>query len=538
MFLADLGFMRIDLIVIALFLLGTFAIGMILSGSSNTVEAYSVGDRNMRGWIVGLSVLGAFLSSITFLGVPAEAYKANWKGLTFGLALPIAALFATLYFIPLYRSGNRLSAYEFLEERFGYWARFYAAVSFALLQFVRTAMITLLVAFALEPMCDWFAATQEAKINAIILIMGVVVVVYDMAGGVRAAIWTDILQVSMFALSAAWCMWILWRAVGQDYSQLAYSDARFSLGSLPPPADSLGGKFWAQFRTDTFWAMLLYGVTETLRNYGTDQNYVQRILCTKTYGGASFSMWFGAIAYLPLVYIFCSIGSMLFLFYNGGPHTLPEGMKPDQVFPHFIYTELPLFVRGVTIAGILAAAMSTTDASMNSTSVVMLVDLIRPWRKRQEMASDIWILRSSTLVFGVLSTLVALLLFWEYGQSKSATLIRMWWQYAGVAGGGLFGLFLLAWLFPKTPSFAAAAGVVMSVPVLIWGVLAAEATGPVQIKLGESAALILPAFPLAKVLVGFTGTCTIVAVGLLGLAFSHMGLVPGNSRAVSTTKRR
>ena len=500
--------LRVDLWVIVLYMLAMLFIGWWVSDGSRDVEGYSVGNREMNGWVVGLSVLGTFLSSITFLALPARVFASHdWSSYAFGMALPVAALVAVHWFIPLYRRRVSLSAYEFLEQRFGYWARGVAAGSYTVLQLIRVAMVNLLVALAVDPLLDW-------GIIPTIITVGAVVIVYDVMGGLKAVIWTDVVQAVVLFGAALWCVVEVIGLRPGGWSQF--------MADLPAGSMSLGTIASTDLSQGTFLVILLYGISENLRNYGTDQNYVQRMLSARDEQGPKTSIWFGALSYLPISLIFCLIGTGLWMLYRvpvgaselvgeALTHTpLPEGIKPDQVFPHFIRHELSPLARGIVIAGILAAAMSTVDSCLNSMSVTLFVDL---WRrllpKGSSTVPDILILRGFTLFNGVLGTGLAIFIYLLY-LGESGALMDLWWKYAGVAGSGLFGLFLLAWLMPQIPSWGALVALLCSVPVLAWGM-----THPAQIH-GN--------------LVGIAGFATMLLVGLAFRQGVALGLLSPNSR--------
>lgn len=464
----DLFTQHADLVVIVVYLAAMLLIGYLVSDGSRDVEGYTVGNREMNGWVVGFSVLGTFLSSITFLALPALVYAdRTWSGYAFGMALPVAAIIAVTYFIPLYRSRVKLSAYEFLEQRFGYWARGYVAASFTVLQLTRIAMVTLLVALAVDPLLGWGVITTT-------IVIGAVVIVYDVLGGIKAVIWTDVAQVFVLLGGAVWCLVEIVSRRPGGWSQL--------LNDLPPGSITLGTLASTDPAQLTALVLFLYGISENLRNYGTDQNYVQRVLCSSDERGAKLSIWFGALSYLPISAIFCLIGTGLMMLYQipvGGEAAaieplistpLPTGISKDQVFPHFIRWELSPFARGIVIAGILAAAMSTVDSCLNSMSVTLFVDLWRRLRVKRSSIPDILIMRGFTLLNGILGTGLAIVIYLLH-RNESGALMNAWWKYAGIAGSGMFGLFLLAWLMPRIPSWVAALAVCASVPVLTWGAM-------------------------------------------------------------------
>ena len=122
-------FTTLDLVVLAAYFLATMVAGLAFSRRGRSVEGFTAADRNLPGWLTGLSILGTYVSSITFLALPAKAYATNWNAFVFSLTLPLATWIAARWFLPFYRRTGHVSAYAHLEERFGPWARTYASLS-------------------------------------------------------------------------------------------------------------------------------------------------------------------------------------------------------------------------------------------------------------------------------------------------------------------------------------------------------------------------------------------------------------------------
>ena len=524
---------RIDLWIVAAYLAAMLFIALRVSKGSRDVEGYVVGNRSMSGIVLGFSVLGTFLSSITFLGLPAKTFKGDWHAFVFGLALPPAALIATLFFVPLYRKQTQLSAYEFLAQRFGTWARIYADVSYLVLQLIRVGTVLLLVAFAVAPLLDTHADSAPASTSeggnqlglmvGILIALGLLVIVYDTLGGIRAVIWTDVTQVIILMIGAFWC-------IGQIVLDWEGGIGSF-FSSIPREKISLGP--WTNWDWETGrwnWAissvlvLFVYGLTENLRNYGSDQNYVQRMLAARSDRDAASSIWIGALTYVPVSVIFCLIGTALWMNSQLDHSTLPAGIEGDQAFPYFIRHALPAPITGLVIAAVLAAAMSTVDSSLNSCSTILLVDILRPLKLVPKSIPEIITIRACTVCFGIVGTAVAALLLIIKGQDDSKALMDLWWQYAGTAGGGMFGLFLLAWLMPKIPSWSAATGVILSIPFLAWGTLVREATRPWWVPAA------IPTCNIHGNLIGIFGTCIVLGVGLMCLLAVNAGLIQPNQR--------
>ena len=162
-----------DFLVLVVYMLGVFGLGCWFARKSGTPNEFMAAGRSLPGWAVGLSVFGTYVSSIGFLGNTGKAFSGNWNSWVFGLSLPIAAIVAVRYFVPLYRGEQNVSAYYQLEKRFGPWARLYAMVSYLLSQLARIGTILYLVALALAPLTGW-------DIKAIILVAGLLVTIYTL----------------------------------------------------------------------------------------------------------------------------------------------------------------------------------------------------------------------------------------------------------------------------------------------------------------------------------------------------------------------
>ncbi len=478
-----------DLLVISVYLMVMVGVGFWFARrSSNSAEFTSAGGA-LAGWVVGLSIFGTFVSSISFLANPGKSYASNWNPFVFSLSLPVAAWIATKYFIPMYRRGGHISAYRHLEERFGSWARFYAGGCFMLTQVARMATIMYLVALAVSPLTGW-------SVPAIIIGTGLLVTLYTLLGGIEAVIWTDAIQsVVLTAGLIAAIVTACWQIPGgfMGVIDTALESDKLSLGSFSL-ADS--------FTTSTFWLILIYGLFINLQNFGIDQAYVQRYISAKSDAEAKKSVWLGALLYVPISAMLFFVGTALFAFYQAMPERLPAGLAADQVFPHFIVQEFPPGLTGLLIASILAAAMSSVDSSLNSSATLVFEDwykrLINPQpSERQSMM----VLYGSTLVFGAIGSLAALAMI----GAQSA--LDLWWSMAGIFSGGMLGLFLLGLLAPHATKRSALPATLLGIVVIVWLSLSPTQLWP--------ASLAAYANPLHTNLTIIIGTATLLITGLL-----------------------
>ncbi len=438
----------VDVLILLAYAMAVIGMGLYYGRRSNTAEGFMVAGRSIPAWAAGLAVMSAYTSSISYIATPGKAYETNWHPLIFALALLPATWIAGKYVVSYYRRSKLISVYEFLEARLGAWARFYAALSFLLFMVGRAAVILYLASLLLNTFTPW-------PLEVVIIILGGVTIAYTLLGGMEAVIWTDVLQSVIMIIGLAFCAIYLTANLADpasSFSALIEGD-KFSLGRLDFTLTSR-----------TIWVMIIYGLTENLRNLIADQNYVQKYSSTATEEEAKRSLWISASIYLPLNILFLYMGTMLYAFYDSG-RALPAAItKGDEVFPYFIATEVPAVLKGLIIAAILAAAMSTIDSALNCSATVSLTDFYKRYFKPGigDRASVLF-LRAATLFWGTMSTGFALLMI----RAKSA--LDLWWQIAGIFGGGIFGLFLLALLRRSLKPWQGIVGILASIAVIVWG---------------------------------------------------------------------
>ena len=475
------------LIVYALLMIGT---GIYSMRKSRTSEQFMVAGRSIPAWAAGLAIFGAYTSSISYIATPGKAYDTNWHPFIFSLTIFPVAWISCRYVIPYYRKSGLISVYEFLQDRLGGWARFYSSLSFLLYETSRTAVILYLVGLLVSHYIP-------LGIGTIIILVGCVTILYTLLGGMEAVVWTDVVQSLVMIIGIAFCAYLLTVAVFSRPGfliQTAFDHNKFSWGSwefsLSPQAGSR-----------TVWVMILYGLMENLRSLIADQNYVQKYVSVATEKEARRSVWIGMWVYIPLTAVFLYIGTALFAFYAGGGAALPASItKGDQVFPYFIATEVPIGLKGFLIAAIMAAAMSTVSSSLNCAATISLIDFwkvyVHPQASEQH---SLRFLRWNTLVWGVLGTGFALLMI------KAGSALDIWWTLAGIFGGGMLGLFLLALFGITLRPWQGVTSIAISILVILWGTFSSK----------WPAAWQWAAWQVDDIILGTVGTAALLAAALL-----------------------
>lgn len=475
----------IDFIVFLLFTAGVVIFGCSFFKKGTSAEEFTSAGHSLPGWLVGMSIFATYVSSISYIGYPGKAFAGNWNAFVFSLSIPIASYFAAKYFVPFYRESNSVSAYSFLEERFGRWARIYASACYLLTQIARMGSILYLLAVPMNILMGW-------NIQLVIIATSLAIIVYSMAGGIKAVIWTDAIQGFILIAGALLCLGLLFTGMpdgpGQVFDLAIHSDQgnKFSLGS-----------FGGSVTESTFWVCLIYGIFINLQNYGIDQNYVQRYHTAKSMKAAKFSALFGGYLFIPVSALFFLIGTALYSYYTAYPALLPAeiSQKPDYVFPYFIVTGLPVGLRGLLIASIFAAGMSTVATSITSSSTIILTDYVKPFTRTQNDKRDVRVLQGSSLIVGLLGIVVAIAML------SVESIIDAWWTLSSIFSGGMLGLFLLGYAVRRAGRRHAIAGVVLGVLVIGWISLA----GPLD----------LPGVHLHEYLAIVLGTAVIFVTGFL-----------------------
>lgn len=442
-----MGITTLDYIVFIVSVIGIVLFGCSFYFRSKSSHQFTAAGGNLPSWVVGMSIFATYVSSISFLGYPGEAYAHNWNPFVFSLSIPIASWAAVKYFVPLYRKMNNVSAYNFLEVRFGYWARAYVAICYLLTQLARMGSILFLLALPFSYMLGW-------SMPLLIVLTGACVMLYSAIGGIMAVIWTDAIQGILLIVGALLCAVLLTFSIPGGFPQLVDVGMEYHKFSL--------GSFSGTLTEPTFWVLLIYGLFINLQNYGIDQNYVQRYMTAKDTKSAQKSALLGGLLYIPVSLVFVYIGTALFVYYKTGA-VLPEGIKSDEVFPYFITTGLPSGVSGLLIAAIFAAGMSTVATSLNSSSTIILTDFYKKLRKTEVGEKEsMRVLYITSFIIGLLGIVMGLLMMNVDG------VLTTWWKLASIFSGGMLGLFLLGFMSKSVKSWQALAGVIVGVLVIAW----------------------------------------------------------------------
>jgi len=479
----------LDLVTILLYLAGVAWIGFKFSRRQTSTEAYFVARRAIPHWAMGVSLFATIISSITFTAYPGAAYDGNWSALVPGfMVLGVLAL-AGAIIIPFFRRAVGMSAYEYFGRRFGYGARAYSGVAFAAGHFSKMGFVLYLLAMTVSGMTGW-------NIYALIMAAGLVTVLYTLAGGLEAVIWTEVLQgfvkVIGLALVLGYLLYIMPGGAPAAF-RLAQAHQKFSLGT-----------FDLNFASDgNFWVMSLYGFFWYLQKYTADQTIVQRYLVAKSDRDAIKGVALGAVLCVPVWVLFMLTGTLLWSYYHLSGDVLPAYVdRPEKVFPYFLATKIPAGLAGLFMAALFSAGMSTMSSDLNCLSAVVVTDYYCKWKPASPDRRRLAIGKGVVAVCGLTAMGIALVIA-LYGDH----ILLLYYAVSSVIAGGLAGLFLLAFFSTRANRQGVWIGLTANLIFTVWATLTCGKYK--MIDLGHCN------FPLADVLIGVVGHVIVLVVGYL-----------------------
>ncbi|MBN2183005.1 MAG: sodium/solute symporter [Sedimentisphaerales bacterium] len=508
----------IDICILILYGCVLVGMGIYYVRKCRTADQFMVAGRSIPAWAAGLAVMSAYTSSISYIATPGMAYDSNWHPMIFALCILPVAWLVCKYAVPYYRQARLISVYSFLEERLGPWGRIYAALSFLLYMVGRTAVILYLVSLLISKNINP-QSRDDQMIMMVIVIIGLVTIIYTLLGGMEAVIWTDVMQSVVMIVGIVFCAVSLSMKVFAGPEPLINAATKANMFSLGSTKLTLASPQHLADRT--IWVMIIYGITENLRNLLADQNYVQKYSSVPTERAAKRSIWIAMLIYIPLTAVFLYIGTTLFAFYSQTDVLAKAGItKGDEVFPHFIATEVPPGLKGLIIAAIVAAAMSTVDSALNCSATVMLLDFHKRYFQPNigERASVLY-LRLATVVMGLLGIGFAVLMI------RAESALNLWWKISGIFGGGILGLFVLSLLRVRLRLWQGLVSIAVSIAVISWGTFMRDSfLGKFNLQIKESWKW--AECNIDDIIIGAMGTAALMVVACIFGLFNRKREIP------------
>jgi solute:Na+ symporter, SSS family len=490
----------LDILVVVVYLAGTTLLGIWVGRRQRDAKDYFVAGREIPWWAVLFSVVASETSALTFISIPALAYGANLGFLQIAAGYILGRIVVARTLLPRYYEGELVTAYTLLERRFGLATRRLTSIVFmatrALADAVRVFATAVPIALVLGPVMP-----RQYVMPTAVLILGTLTVIYTYRGGMRAVVWTEILQASVYLIGGTAALILLGRVVTGGWG---------SIMAAAGPAGKLRAVEWYTGfdKPYTLLSGLIGGAFLSMASHGADQLIVQRLLSSRSLKDAQKAIVGSGIVVFFQFALFLLVGVGLWALY-GERRFAP----PDAVFPTFIIEHMPHGLVGLLLAAILAATMSTHSGAINSLAAAATHDIYLPLTGR--MADDPRTLRVGklfALAWGVVLTGGALL----FPQNQQTPVVIIALSIASFTYGGLLGTFFLGNFWRRARQRDALAGLAVGLTVMALIVFAGQ-----LIKAYPGLAPTLA--PLAKiaftwyVLIGTTITL------LVGVASSYIG---------------
>ena len=425
-------FTLLDAAVLLAYLVGTTALGMWLGRNQKDARDYFVADRAIPWWAILFSVVATETSALTFISIPGLAYLADLSFLQVALGYLVGRIVIGYTLLPRYYQGELVTAYALLQRRFGAATRRFASIIFMVTRAfgdsVRVFATAIPIALIIGPVIDPRYLTPVS-----ILILGVFTIIYTYHGGMRAVVWTDVLQTFVYLFGGAAALWLLGKGVDGGWSAIL-SDAA-ARGKL-----NVIDTYTGLDRAHTLWAGLIGGAFLSMASHGADQLIVQRLLASSSLRDARRSLIGSGVAVILQFILFLIIGIGLFAYYQGRTFA-----RPDEIFPRFIVEVMPPGLTGLVIAAILAAAMSTVSGALNSLAAATTHDIYLPLTGRNP--DDPAVLRIGkifTLVWAIILVGGALMY-----RAQGTPVVVVALSVASFTYGGLLGGFFLGMLWQR-----------------------------------------------------------------------------------------
>jgi SSS family transporter len=500
------NFTALDFIVLAAYLIGTTLLGIWLGRNQKDSKDYFVAGHAIPWWAVLFSVVATETSALTFISIPGLAYTTNLGFLQIAAGYVVGRIVVAYTLLPRYYQGELVTAYALLEKRFGVGTRRFASIIFlvtrAFADSVRVFATAIPIALILGP-----AVPQQYVMPVAILVLGALTLIYTYHGGMRAVVWTDVLQTSVYLLGGLSAVYLLGKGVTGGWS--AILGQAHDAGKL-----RVLDVYFGFDKPYTLFAGLIGGAFLSMASHGADQVIVQRLLAAQSLKESRKALIGSGIAVFIQFTLFLMIGIGLYAFYQGRTFAVP-----DSIFPTFVVDSMPAGLRGLIVAAVLAATMSAHSGAMNSLAASTTHDIYLPLSGRK--ADDPRTLKMAklfTLFWGAV-LLIAALLYKQQGTPVVVIALSI----ASFTYGALLGGFFLGMLWRRAIQRDAILGMAVGIIAMSFVVFAK----PLMAEFPSLTAALTPISHIAFPWYVLIGTTFTMGIAILS-SFTHPAPTDGD----------
>ena len=502
----------LDVAVIVVYLVGTTLLGIWVGRKQRDAKDYFVAGRSIPWWAVMFSVVASETSALTFISIPGLAYKTNLGFLQIATGYLLGRIVVAYTLLPRYYEGELVTAYALLEKRFGLATRRFTSIVFMVTRGLADSVRVFATAIPIALILKGVIKPQYVMPTAV-LILGTLTIVYTYRGGMRAVVWTEILQAGVYLLGGISAAVLLGQIVPGGWHTVI-------------DVASIAGKlrvvdFYTGFDRDhTIFAGLIGGAFLSMASHGADQLIVQRLLSSRSLRDARMAIIGSGIVVILQFTLFLMVGIGLWVLYAG-----QKFATFDSIFPTFIIEQMPHGLVGLLLAAILAATMSTHSGAINALAAASTHDIYLPLTGRSpDDPRTLKVGKLFALAWGVVLTGGALL----FPQNQQTPVVVIALSIASFTYGGLLGGFFLGILWKRARQRDALLGMSVGIAVMGFVVFAKPLT--------KTMPFLAPVATIAWPWYVLIGTSITLGVGMLSSLFGKPSSSPdaaGASRAVA-----
>lgn len=445
----------IDAIVLLAYFFGIVAIGLWAGRRNRNLQEFSLGGRSIPWWAVLASIIAAETSAATFLGTPAEGFKT--RGYFYGqlvIGTILARIVIAFTFIKPYYDYRVQSVYEFLTVRFGTKTKNMASGIFLFTRVLGIGVRLYLGGAIIVVIWRYLFPSLPVNLNTYIwgiIFVTVITTIYTAVGGIKAVVWTDLIQAILMFSSVIFAIFLLLNNIPGGFETVKENLGGLEKiklfqfgwnGELP-----FGAALKAMMEEPyTLFAAFIGSTLLTMATHGTDQDMVQRMLTAPDHRKSQLSLILSGIMDVPIAMAFLTVGILLSVYYSVVPGvSMPAA--DNEIFGHYIVHEMPVVFRGLIIAGVFATMMGSTSAALNALATSFTKDFYLPYiRPGANDRQAIRAARIATAVFGILMIIVAAVAANAVLHNAKLTIIPIAIGILGYTYGALLAVFLLGML--------------------------------------------------------------------------------------------
>jgi solute:Na+ symporter, SSS family len=456
--------LAVDSGVLFLYFFVIISIGLFMGRKEENLADFALGARQIPWWAVLASIIAAETTAATFFGTPGEGFTfRNYTYLQLALGTILARILVSYIFIKPYYDYKVFSIYEYLTARFGTRTKNSASAVFMITRLLASGARLYFAAIALALAYEMISGTRPNQTQTFVIYVGstiaivILTAIYTTLGGIKAVIWTDLIQASIMIGSAVVALCLLYSSIPGGWNEIVQRTGGFHLSDFITtgldPAKHGWHKIAGMFAIDyTIFAGLFGSTFITMGTHGTDQDMVQRMLTAPDVRRSRRSLILSGLADIPIAFTFLSIGLLLWVYYQAHPDpTLSK--TPNETFCHFILYQMPIGLRGLLIAGIFATAMGSLSTALNALATSFTRDWYEPYinpgaTSEQSLRAVRW----ATVWFAILMIVVASATSYCVIVLPNVRIIPIALGIFGYTYGSLLGIFFCGMLTKRRGS--------------------------------------------------------------------------------------